>query len=140
MTTLTQIVQEEYLLECAGVSKAFGGIQALDDVEFRVKHGEVHALIGGNGAGKSTLMKIVMGLHKADQGEIAFNSRPYMARNPAEALNAGISMIHQELSPIPHLSIAENIYLNREDTFGNTPFLNKKETNRRARRVLEQFG
>lgn len=132
--------QSDYILECIGVSKAFGGTQALDNVEFRVKEGEVHALLGGNGAGKSTLMKIIMGLYRADAGKVLFLGRPYSVRGPAEALNAGISMIHQELSPIPHLTIAENIFLNREDTFGRSPFLNKAATNQRAKELLDRFN
>ena len=93
MSTQQGIAADDYILVCTGISKAFGGTQALDNVDFRVKRGEVHALLGGNGAGKSTLMKIIMGLHRQDSGSIVFDGRPYVVRGPADALNAGISMI-----------------------------------------------
>ena len=129
---------EEYILECEGISKAFGGTQALKDVEFHLKKGEVHALLGENGAGKSTLMKCIIGLHKQDSGTITFEGKPYFVKDPADAIKKGISMIHQELNPEPHLSIAESIFLNREDTRG--PFLNKKLTNAKTEKILEEFG
>ena len=90
---------EEYILECEGISKAFGGTQALKDVEFHLKKGEVHALLGENGAGKSTLMKCIIGLHKQDSGTITFEGEPYFVKDPADAIKKGISMIHQELNP-----------------------------------------
>jgi ribose transport system ATP-binding protein/inositol transport system ATP-binding protein len=96
--------------------------------------------MGENGAGKSTLMKCVIGLHKQDSGEIFFEGRPYAVHGPAEAIHAGISMIHQELNPEPHLTIAESIFLGREDTYPGTPVLNKKETERRAAEILSGFN
>ena len=131
--------ENEYILECEGISKLFGGTRALAGVQLRVRKGEVHALLGENGAGKSTLMKIVIGLYKADSGSMTFEGKPYSVRGPSEAIAAGVSMIHQELNPEPHLSIAENIFLKREDTFGKLPFLNKKETNRKAADILARF-
>ncbi len=131
-------MDERYILECRGISKAFGGIQALKDVELYLKPGKVHALLGENGAGKSTLMKIIIGLYKADSGTILFDGKPYMAHNPTDAIKAGISMIHQELNPEPHLSIAESIFLNREDMRGI--FLNKKKTNQKAQKILDEFN
>ena len=128
---------EHYILECKGISKAFGGTQALKNVELHLKAGEVHALLGENGAGKSTLMKCIIGLYKPDEGSITFDGKPYSARGPADAINKGISMIHQELNPEPHLSIAESIFLNREDTRG--PFLNKKLTNQKTEEILKEF-
>ena len=127
----------QYILECSGIYKAFGGTQALADVQLHVKPGEVHALMGENGAGKSTLMKCVIGLHQQDEGDIVFEGKPYTARGPVEALEAGISMIHQELNPEPHLTIAESIFLKREDT--NGIFLNKKKQNERAGEILKKF-
>ena len=129
----------DYIFECEGISKAFGGTQALKDVQLNIKRGEVHALLGENGAGKSTLMKIIIGLYKADEGSMTFEGKPYNVTGPADAINTGISMIHQELNPEPHLSIAESIFLKREDTIGKTPFLNKKETNRKAAEILKKF-
>ncbi len=130
---------EQYLLECKGISKAFGGTQALKDVQLQIRPGEVHALLGENGAGKSTLMKIIIGLHKADTGSITWNGKPYSARGPVDAINQGISMIHQELNPEPYLTIAESIFLKRENTRAGF-FLNKKEQNKRAEEVLKRFN
>lgn len=129
---------DQFILECKGISKSFGGTHALKNVDFRLKRGEVHSLLGENGAGKSTLMKIIIGLYRADEGEIFFDGQPYSARGPADAIAKGISMIHQELNPEPHLSIAESIFLNREDTKGI--FLNKKATNEKAQKILDNFG
>lgn len=132
-------MENEYILECEGISKAFGGTQALSNVQLHIKPGEVHALLGENGAGKSTLMKIIIGLYKADSGSIVFGGKPYSARGPADAMAAGISMIHQELNPEPYLTIAESIFLNREDVKKGIPFLDKKKTNARAEQILKQF-
>ncbi len=129
----------EYIFECEGIYKAFGGTQALSDVSLKVKPGEVHALMGENGAGKSTLMKIVIGLHKQDKGTMAFKGMPYTVKGPVDAIRAGISMIHQELNPEPHLSIADSIFLKQEDTVGGI-FLNKRKQNRRAEEILKKFG
>ena len=129
--------KEQYVLECHGISKAFGGTQALKDVDLKVRAGEVHALLGENGAGKSTLMKCIIGLHQQDEGTVEFEGKPYSVRGPVEALNAGISMIHQELNPEPHLTIAETIFLKRENTKGL--FLDKKAQNARADEILQKF-
>ncbi|QNM04392.1 sugar ABC transporter ATP-binding protein [Qiania dongpingensis] len=133
-------MESNYILECVGVSKAFGGTQALSDVQLHIRKGEVHALLGENGAGKSTLMKIIIGLYKADSGQITFEGKPYSVHGPAEAIAAGISMIHQELNPEPYLTIAESIFLNREDTRKGLPLLDKKKTNKKAEDILAQFG
>ena len=138
MTTTNKT--SEYILDCQGISKSFGGTHALQGVQLQVKPGEVHSLLGENGAGKSTLMKIIIGLQKQDEGEIFFEGKPYSANGPAEAIRAGISMIHQELNPEPYLSIAESIFLKREDTYRKTPFLNKIETNKRAAELLSQYN
>ncbi len=130
--------KDEYIFECEGIYKAFGGTQALADVQLHVKKGEVIALLGENGAGKSTLMKAVIGLHQPDAGTMTFEGKPYSARGPVEAMHAGISMIHQELNPEPHLTIAESIFLKRESTKGI--FLDKKAQNKRAQEILDQFG
>lgn len=127
----------EYILNCEGIYKAFGGTQALKDVELHVKAGEVHALLGENGAGKSTLMKCVIGLLKQDAGTMEFEGKPYQANGPVDALNSGISMIHQELNPEPFLTVAESIFLKRESTKGF--LLDKKAQNRRCEELLSKF-
>ena len=128
---------DEWILECQNLTKTFGGIKALKDVEIHVKKGEVHALVGENGAGKSTLMKVIIGLEKADSGTILFEGNHFKANSPAEAISKGITMIHQELNPEPYLTVAENIFLHSEDVRGIV--LNKKETNRKAAEVLKEF-
>ena len=130
----------DYILEVKEVSKAFGGTQALSKVELHVRKGEVHALLGENGAGKSTMMNIVMGLIKADEGEIDFEGKPFHVSGPSAAMHHGISMIHQELNVEPFLTVAENIFLKREHTLGKTPFLNKKLTNAKSKEILQRFG
>ena len=103
-----------YSLEMVGISKGFPGVKALDGAELRVRPGEVHALMGENGAGKSTLMKILMGIYAADSGEILLDGRPVSPRNPREAMDLGVAMIHQELNPILDMKVYENIYIGRE--------------------------
>ena len=127
------------IFSCEGIYKSFGGVKALKNVKLEVRKGEIHALLGENGAGKSTLMKIVIGLHGADAGKMMFDGKPYVGVNPAKAAEAGISMIHQELNVVPKLTIAENIFLHREDKRHNTIFLNSKKTNQKAKELLEQF-
>lgn len=127
----------EIILRCENISKAFGGTQALKGVQLEVRKGEVHALMGENGAGKSTLMNIIIGLLKQDTGTIQFEGQPYAAKSPVEAMDRGISMIHQELNPEPHLSIAETIFLHRESMAG--PFLDKKAQNARTAEILKKF-
>ena len=106
----------EYILEMKGISKSFPGVKALDDVSFRLRKGTVHALMGENGAGKSTLMKCLFGIYQTDEGEIFYEGKPEKIANPFDALRKGISMVHQELQPIPERSIAENIFCGRYPT------------------------
>lgn len=101
----------EPLLKLTGVSKGFGGVRALSGVDFSLYPGEVHALVGENGAGKSTLMKILAGVHQADEGELVMDGKPTQFRSPRDALDHGVGMVHQELSVAPDLSVAENVYL-----------------------------
>jgi len=110
------MAMSEYILEMKGISKAFPGVQALDDVSFRLRGGTVHALMGENGAGKSTLMKCLFGVYSLDGGEIVYEGRAVKIANPFDALRKGISMVHQELQPIPERSIAENIFCGRYPT------------------------
>lgn len=104
----------EVILEMKGIKKHFGGVQALRGVDFTLRKGEVHALIGENGAGKSTLMKVLIGYHMPDNGEIIYKGEKVVINSTLTALNIGISMIFQEFNFAPFMSVAENIYLNRE--------------------------
>jgi len=99
------------LLEMTGVSKSFGGVQALRGVDFTLLSGEIHGLAGENGAGKSTLMKIIAGAHGADEGQMKIDGKDVHFRSSRDALAAGIGMVHQELSVAPELSVAENVFL-----------------------------
>ena len=107
-------MSEELLLRMTGISKAFPGVQALDDVHLDVEAGTVHALMGENGAGKSTLMKVLAGIYREDAGRIELSGKEVQVPDSATALGLGIAMIHQELSPVPAMTVAENIYLGRE--------------------------
>lgn len=100
-------------LRAKGITKRFPGTTALDAVDFAVRVGEIHALLGENGAGKSTLVKIICGVYQPDAGQLYLHGKLMIFRSPAAAARAGIAVIHQELSLCPHLSIAENIYLGR---------------------------
>ena len=128
----------ELLLEATGIRKAFSGVPALKDGQFRLEAGSVHALCGGNGAGKSTFLKILMGIHRRDAGVLARNGREVVFGNPSEALANGISIIEQELSPVPAMSVAENIYLGREPT-GFLGRIDFKTMNARAQALLDGF-
>ena len=103
----------DVILAMNHISKSFPGVKALDDVSFHVRRGTVHALMGENGAGKSTLMKCLFGIYSMDSGEILLEGKPVHFHDPKDALDAGISMIHQELQPIPYRSIAENLWVGR---------------------------
>src|SRR3954467_7553253 len=118
------------LLRARGVSKSFPGVKALQEVEFRVRAGEVHALMGENGAGKSTLIKVLTGVYRRDAGEIFLGSDAIDPRTPDEAQRLGISTVYQEVNLVPYLSVAENICLGRQSTtFG---LLKWKEIRERA--------
>jgi inositol transport system ATP-binding protein len=122
-----------------GITKTFPGVRALDRVHLAVAAGQVHALMGENGAGKSTLMKILIGIYPADSGTIRFRQTPVRFTSVSEALRAGISMIHQELCPVPHMTVAENIFLGREPTYPFTPWVRSREMNHRTRLRLAQL-
>lgn len=126
------------LLEVRALKKSFNGIEVLHSVDFEAQAGKVTALVGENGAGKSTLMKILMGEYTADSGEIRLEGKQVQFTSPHQALTRGISMIFQEMSPFPELTVAENIYMGREPCrFG---FLKKKEQRRMAEQKLKELG
>ncbi|MCV2395030.1 sugar ABC transporter ATP-binding protein [Actinotalea sp. M2MS4P-6] len=105
---------DEFILRMANITKTFPGVVALDDVKLDVRAGTVHALMGENGAGKSTLMKVLIGMYQKDSGTVTLEGREVEVHDTKGGLNLGISMIHQELSPVPEMTVAENIYLGRE--------------------------
>src|SRR5918911_1049503 len=106
------------LLEVRGMTKAFPGVLALQGVDLDVRAGQIHAVVGENGAGKSTLMKIVAGVYHPDGGSIRLDGQPIVNDSPRQAIERGISMIHQELNLAPNLSVAENVFLGRAPTRG----------------------
>ncbi|MBR0137021.1 MAG: sugar ABC transporter ATP-binding protein [Erysipelotrichaceae bacterium] len=132
----------EYVLEMKDICKSFPGVKALDHVNLTLKPGHVHALMGENGAGKSTLMKCLFGIYKKDSGQIIYQGEEINNRDPFEALNRGIAMVHQELLPIPDRSIAENIYVGRypEKHFGPVKIIDHDKMNRDAQALLDELG
>jgi ribose transport system ATP-binding protein len=128
----------EILLEMEGIRKYFPGVCALDNCRFELRYGEVHALVGENGAGKSTLMKVLAGIYKKDSGNIRYKGKVINLHTPSEAQALGIGIIHQELNLMPHLSVAENIYIGREPTRGF--FLDKRKANNDARKLLNSLN
>ncbi|MGZ8761485.1 MAG: sugar ABC transporter ATP-binding protein [Aeromicrobium sp.] len=127
------------LVEMEHISKEFPGVRALDDCRFDLRPGEVHALVGENGAGKSTLMKILAGVYSRDTGEIRFKGQPVDIPSPHAAQRLGISIIHQELNLMPHLTVAQNIFIGREPRRGFGVVLDDRDLNAQARRLFEDL-
>lgn len=130
----------ELILQIRNLSKSFSGIPALENVQLNVQAGEVHALMGENGAGKSTLMRILIGLLQPDSGQILFEGEDLTTGNVHDALEKGISMIHQEMLPVPELTVAQNIFLGRETNGGLFSWLNDRSLTEKARVLLAQLG
>ena len=128
---------KQNLLKIRNVSKTFPGVKALDDVSLDICSGEVHVIIGENGAGKSTLIKIISGVYQNDGGELRLKGKLVYFTDPKQAIKAGISVIHQELSLVPDLTVADNIFLGRELIKGK--FLEKKEMNQRTQEILSSL-
>ena len=125
---------EEALLTMRGICKYFPGVRALENVDFTLHSGEVHALVGENGAGKSTLIKVLTGVHAKDGGKIAMEGRPISPSSPLEAMKCGISTVYQEVNLCPNLSVAENIFIGREPKKAGG--IDWKTINRRAAELL----
>lgn len=128
----------EQILKVEGVSKRFGGIQALHDVSFDLNYGEVHALVGENGAGKSTLMNVLGGIVQKDSGRVIFKGQEVKFDSPIESLNAGIAVIHQELAMLPHLNVIENVYMGRMPARAGV--IRWHEAEKETRAALELVG
>ena len=126
---------DDALLLLEGIDKSFPGVHALNQCNFELKRGEVHALVGENGAGKSTLMKILAGIYERDSGKIIFKGEEVDVPNPNAAQQMGISMVHQELNMMPHLTAAQNIFIGREPVKGL--FLDENALNAKAQDLFE---
>jgi general nucleoside transport system ATP-binding protein len=127
------------ILELRGITKRFPGIVANDHVDFDLRRGEVHALLGENGAGKSTLMNVVYGLYRSDEGEIAVDGTPVVFHSPNDAIRAGIGMVHQHFMLIPVMTVAENIVLGNEPTEAGV-FLDHSVADKRVRELAKTFN
>jgi len=127
----------EVLVRMEGIDKRFPGVHALDQCDFDLRAGEVHALVGENGAGKSTLMKILGGIYSKDEGHVYLEGREVEIVNVRQAQHLGISMIHQELNLMPHLTIAQNIYIGREPRARVSFMVDDKTTNEKAEKLFE---
>ena len=127
------------LLSITGVSKEFPGVKALNNVQFNLNKGEVHAIVGENGAGKSTLMKILSGIYKKDTGEIFYQSKNVNVSSPLEAQKLGISIIHQELNLMPDLTVAQNIFIGREERRKGRMFIDESRLNKAAEELLAEL-
>ena len=126
------------LLEARGISKAFGHVQALREVSFRLEAGEVLALLGDNGAGKSTLIKIISGLYAADAGELFLDRSPVEFAAPKDAVNAGVATVYQDLALVDSRDVAANVFLGSEFTRG--PFVDRKRCRVEAEKLLRRIG
>lgn len=130
---------DEVLVSMEGIEKTFPGVHALSSCRFELRSGEVHALVGENGAGKSTLMKVLTGVYKKDAGRIIYKGREVEIPSPKAAQELGISIIHQELNLMPHLTVAQNIFIGREPRKGVRFVLDEKETNEKAKKLLDMM-
>lgn len=131
-------MSREVICSIKHIVKKFPGVVALNDVSFDICRGEVHAVVGENGAGKSTLMNVLSGVYLPDGGSIEFDGKPVEFHNPREAQATGIAMIHQELSLSPHMTAAENVFINRMPK--KNGFIDKKEMNRMTEELLHSLG
>ena len=131
---------DDVILEMRNIEKHFPGVQALRDVDFNLRHGEVHALVGQNGAGKSTLIKVLSGAYRPDGGEIILDGERVSFSSPLDSQSAGIRTVYQETSLSPYLTVAENLFLGHEPTRAGTPFIDHARLNREATEVLDQLG
>ncbi|WP_260835374.1 sugar ABC transporter ATP-binding protein [Escherichia coli] len=130
----------ETFLQMKHITKRFPGVLALNDVQFSLRRGEVHALLGENGAGKSTLMKILSGVYQPDEGEIIFEDKPVSFSDPLSAQNVGITIIHQEFNLFPELTVEENIFIGREFCKKNRWRLDEKQQRQATIEILQKLN
>ena len=127
----------DYILELKGITKIFPGVKALNNVQFQLKKGEVHALMGENGAGKSTFIKVITGVHKAEEGEMFLEGKKVDFKGPKDAQAAGIAAVYQHPTSYPHLTVAENIFMGHEKKKGF--FLDDKAHSEGAKKILQRL-
>ncbi len=130
------LLSSEIILEMKGISKSFPGVKALDGVDFNLRSGEVHALMGENGAGKSTLIKVITGVYEKDSGRSVLSGKEIHFRSPQEAQNSGIGTVYQEITLCPNLTVAENLFIGR----GRRAFVQWKQMNDNAEKLLASLG
>ncbi len=131
---------DQVLLRMEGISKSFPGVNALNQCHFELRAGEVHALVGENGAGKSTMMKILAGVYQKDAGQIFFKGEEVVIPSPRAAQHLGISIIHQELNLMPHLTVAQNIFIGREPVNKAFPlFISDNEINKKTAELFDRM-
>ncbi len=131
------MAENKIILRTEDICKQFNGIQVLKNVALKIREGEVHALMGENGAGKSTIIKIITGVYQKDAGQIYIDEKPVEINNRQDAAANGIAVIYQELSLIPALSVADNIFLGRE--IAKKGFLSKKEMLKEVREIIKKY-
>ncbi len=129
-------MQTDPLLQMRHIVKIFPGVLALNGVDFTLRKGEIHALMGENGAGKSTLIKVLTGVYSSDSGEISVEGRPIVIKSPQDAQNNGISTVYQEITLCPNLTVAENMFIGREDSV----WIKRKDYEKRADEILSNLG
>ncbi len=132
-------MNSETILEMKGITKIFPGVKALDQVDFTLKRGEVHALLGENGSGKSTLIKVLGGIHRAEEGEIFIEGKKTAIENVHDADAVGVSIVHQELSFAPDMTVGDNIFMGKEPK-GKLGFVHSKKIYEDSKRILREFG
>ena len=132
-------MEQNVVLSMRDISKTFPGVKALQHVDFTLREGEIHALMGENGAGKSTLIKVLTGVHDFETGEIkmAGNDTPIVNRSPQDAQNNGISTVYQEVNLCPNLTVAENLFIGREPR--KAGFIDWKTMNRKSSELLKSL-
>ncbi len=129
-------MQDNALLQMRKINKVFPGVKALSEVDFTLRKGEIHALMGENGAGKSTLIKVLTGVYQMDGGEITVDGEKIVIRSPQDAQNNGISTVYQEITLCPNLTVAENMYIGREENV----FVRRRNYEKKADKILTELG
>ena len=130
---------KEPILQLKQISKSFPGVKALDSVDFALYPGEVHILAGENGAGKSTLTKCILGVYAPDEGQILYLGQEIHFENTRQAIGQGIGAVYQELTMIPYLDAAQNIFFGKEPTMGKTPIISSRRMYEEAREIMDQL-